>query len=177
MLAPWCCLSPASVVRVRTYNQRDLIRRFPCYHPRLVSDHHQLSECVRIVDVILSEATVSCRSLLAYSSWSLWGLFIDYHNLDMCFTDCHSNRDVRTIFVLNKMSQFSINWFPIIHHQTNIYYIHELLHVPIINYRLWIPPCGRRCFPISTIDCVDPGHMYSQDLFLYCWWDTFPLFE
>jgi hypothetical protein len=188
MLSPWSCQGPPSVVRVRTYSRRDLVRGFSCYRPGLVRAHRQLSESARLVTVILSEAshaialilsepTVSCQSPHVYSPWSLSGLTVDYQNLDMCFTDCHSNRDFRTIYAWNEISQFSINCIPIINHQSNIYYIHEQLHVLIVDYRLRIPPCGSRCFPISTIDCVYPVHMYSQDLFLYLWWDTFPLFE
>jgi len=188
MLSPWSCQSLPSVVRVRTYSCRDLVRGFSCYRPGLVRAHRRLSESACIVAVILSEAshaialifskpTVSCQSLHIYQQWSLSGLTVDYQSLDMCFTDCHSNRDFRTIYTWNEISQFSINCIPIMNHQSNIYYIHEQLHVLIVDYRLRIPPCGSRCFPISTIDCVDPVHMYSQDLFLYLWWDTFPLFE
>jgi len=188
MLSPWSCHSLPSVVRVRTYSRRDLVRGFSCYRPGLVRAHRQLSESAHIVAVILSEAshaialilsepTVSCHSPHVHLPLSMSGLMVDYQNLDMCFTNCHSNCDFRTIYAWNEISQFSINCIPIINHQSNIYYIHEQLHVLIVDYRLRIPQCGSRRFPISTIDCIDPVHMYSQDLFLYLWWDTFPLFE
>jgi len=188
MLLPWSCQSLPSVVRVRTYSRCDLVGGYSCYRPGLVRAHSQLSESARIVAVILweashaiamilSEPTISCESLHINSPWSLSRLTVDYQNLDMCFTDCHSNGDFRTIYAWNEISLFSINCIPIINYQSNIYYIHEQLHVLIVDYRLRIPPSGTRCFPISTIDCVDPVHMYSQDRFLYLWWDTFPLFE
>jgi hypothetical protein len=188
MLSPWSCQSPPSVVWVRTYSRRHLVRGFSCYLPGVVRAHRQLSESAHLVAMILSEAshaialilwepTISCQSPHVYSPWSLSGLTVDYQNLDMCFTDCHSNHDFRTIYTWNEISQFSINCIPILNHQSNIYYIHDQLHILIVDYRVRIPLCGSRCFPISTIDCVDPVHMYSQDLFLYLWWDTFPLFE
>jgi len=188
MLSPLSCHSPLWLVRVGTYSCHDLVSGFSCYRPGLVRAHCQLSESTHIVAVIWSEAshgislilsgpTVSCRSPHGYSPSSLSGLMVDYQNLDMCFTDCHSNHDFRTIYAWNDISQFSINCIPIINHQTNIYYIHEQLQLLIVDYRLRIQPCGRRWFPISTIDCVDPVHIYSQDLFLYLWWDTFPLIE
>jgi hypothetical protein len=43
---------------------------------------------------------------------------VEYQNLDMCFTDCHCNRDFRTIYAWNEISQFSINCIPIINHQS-----------------------------------------------------------
>jgi hypothetical protein len=188
MLSPWSCQSLPSVVRVRTYSRRDFVRGVSCYRPGLVRAHRQLSESARLVAVIVSEAshaialilsepTVGCQSPHVFSLSSLSGLTVDYQIRDMCFTDCHSNRDFRTIYVWNEIRQFSINCIPIINHQSNIYYIHEHLHVLIVDYHLRIPPCGSRCLPIPTIDCVDPVHMYSQDLFLYLWWDTFPLFK
>jgi len=166
----------------------DLVRGCMCCRPGLVRAHCQLSESARIVAVILSEAshaiapifsepTVSCQIPHIYSPRSLSGLTVDYQNLDMCFIDCHSNRNFRTIYPWNGISQFSINCIAIINHQSNIYYIHEQLHILIVGYHLRIPPCGSRCFPILTIDCVDSVHMYSQDLFLYLWWDAFALFE
>jgi len=159
MLSSWFCKCPPSVVRVRTYSCHDFVRGFSCYRPDLVRDHHQVSEFVCIF------------------TWSLSGLTVEYQNLDMSFTECHSDRDIRTIYLWNEISQFSINCIPIIYHQINIYYIHDQLYVLIVNYRLRIPLYGSRCFPILTIDCIDPVHMQSQDLLLYLWWDTFPLFE
>ena len=102
---------------------------------------------------------------------------MEYQHLDMYFPDCHSNLDFRTIYAWNEISEFSIICIPIINHQSDIYYIHEQLHVLIVDYGLWIPPYGSRCFPISTIDRVDSVHIYSQDRSLYLWSDTFPLFE
>jgi hypothetical protein len=78
MLSPWSCQSPLSVVRVRMYSRRDLVRGFSHYRPGLVRAHHQLSESARLVTVILSEAshaialissepTVSCQSPHVYS--------------------------------------------------------------------------------------------------------------
>jgi hypothetical protein len=55
MLSPWSCQSLPSVVRVRTYSRRDLVRSFSCYRPGLVRAHRQLSESARIVAMILSE--------------------------------------------------------------------------------------------------------------------------
>jgi len=172
MLSPCSCQSPLSTVRVRTYSHCDLVRGFSCFRPGLVRAHCWLSESTHIVAVILSEAshaatlilsepTVSCQSSHIYLPWSLSGLMVDYQNLDMCFTDCHSNCDFRTIYVWNEISQFSINCIPIIKHQTNIYCINEQLHVLIVNYRVWIPPYASRYFPIPTIECVNPVHMYS----------------
>jgi hypothetical protein len=188
MLSPWSCQSPPSVVTVRTYSRRDHVRGISCYRPGLGRAHHELSKSARLVAMILleasqaialilSEPTISWQSPHVYSQLSLSGLTVDYCNLDMCFTDRHSNRNFRTIYVWNEISQFSINCIPIINHQSNIYTIHEQLHVLIVDYRLGIPLCVRKCFPISTIECVDPVDMYSEDLFLYLWWDTFPLFE
>jgi len=78
MLSPWSCQSPLSVVRVGMYSCRDLVRGFSGYRPGLVRAHCQLSECARIVTMILSEAshaialvmseaTVSCLSPHVYS--------------------------------------------------------------------------------------------------------------
>jgi len=188
MLSPWSCQSPPSVARVCTYSRSDLVGGFSCGCPGLVRAHHQLSESTSIVAIILSEAshaialfmsqpTVSCQRPHIQSPWSLSGLMVDYQNLDVCYTDCHSNRDFWTIYAWNQFSQFSINCIPIINHQTNIYYIHEQLHILIVDYHLWIPLCGSRYFPILTIDCVDPVPMCSQHLFSHLWWDTFTLFE
>ena len=159
MLSPWSCQCPLSVARVCIYTRSDPVRGFSR------------------ITLIMSEPTVSCRSPHVYSPWSLSGLTVDYQNLVMCFTHCHYNHDFRTIYTWNSISQFSLNCIPIINHQSIIYYILEQLHVLIVNYRLRIPHCFNICFPISTIDSVDPVHMYSQDLFLYLRWDTFPLFK
>jgi len=188
MLSPCSGQSPLSVVRVRTYSRHELISVFSCYCPGHVRVHRQLSESARIVTVILPEVshsialilpepTVSSQSPHLYSPWSLSGLMVDYHNLNMCFTDCHSNRDFRTIYMWNEINQFSINCIPMINHQSNIYYIHEQLQILIVDYCLQIPECSSRCFPILTIDCVDPVFMYCQDHFWYLWLDNFPLFE
>jgi len=159
MLLPWSCLSPLSVVRVCTYSRHNLVRGFSCYHPGLVRAHRQLSESACILAVI--SVRIQGRS----------------SDLDMWFTDCHSNCDFRTISSWNEFSQFSIDCIPITNHQTNIYYTHEQLHVFIVVDCLRIPPCGSRCFPISTIDWVYPVHMYREDHFLDLWLDSFPLFE
>jgi len=188
MLSPWSCQSPLTAVRVCRCSRHDLVTGVSCYRHGRVSAHRQLSESACIVAMILSEAshaialilsepTISCQSPHVYLLWPLIGLIVEYRNLDMCFTDCHSNRDFRTIYAWNEISQFSINCIPIIYHQTNICYIHEQLHILIVDYCHRIPLCGIRCFPISTIDCVDAVHKYSEDLFSYHWWDTFPLFK
>ena len=122
-----------------------------------------MSEASHALALILSESTVSCQSPHVSSPSSSSGLPVHYQNVDMFFTNCYSTRDFRTIYGWNEISQFSNNCIPIINRQSNIYYIHKQLHILIVDYRLRIPPCGSRCFPITTIDCVNPVLMYSQD--------------
>jgi hypothetical protein len=188
MLLPWSCQSQSSVIRVCKDICRDLVEGFPRYCPGHGRAHRQLSESAHIVAVVISVAShavaqimswppINCQSLHIYLLWYLSGLTVEYQNLAMCFTDCYSTHDFRNIDARNEISQFSINCISIINHPTNIYYIHEQLDGLVVDYRLQIPPSGSRGFPISTIDCIDPVHMYSQDHFLYLWWDTFPLFK
>ena len=166
----------------------DLIRDFAGYHARQVRSHRQLSVSAHIVTLIWSEdshavalmlaaPTVLCQSLLVYSSSTLSCLTVHYQNIDISFTDRHVHWDFRTIYGWNEHSLISINCTLIISHRTNKYYIHGLLHVLIVHYRLGIQPCGSRWFPILTIDCVNPVHIYNQDVLLYLWWDSFQLFE
>jgi hypothetical protein len=91
-----------------------------------------LSETSYAIALILSEHTVSCHSPHIYSPWSLSGHTVDFQNGDMCFTNCHTNRDVGTIHAWNDISQISINCITIINDHTNIYYIHEKLHILIV---------------------------------------------
>jgi len=107
MLSPWSCWSPLSVVWVRTWRPHELVRGFQHNRPGFIRAHCQISEsaCILAVNFVRIE--------------------VDYQNQDMCFTDCHSDGEFRTLYVWNEFSLFSINCIPIIHRQTNLYYLHE----------------------------------------------------
>lgn len=136
-----------------------------------------LSEASYAISLISSDPTISSQSPHVYLPCSLSGLMVDFRNLGMCFTDCHSTCSFRNIHTSNEIRQYSLHCIPILNHQTNSYHTHEQLHVLIVDYQFRIPPCGIRCFPISTLGCVDPVHLYGKDHSLYLLWNTFPLFE
>jgi len=97
MRTPWSCQSPLSAVRDCTYSRPGLDRGFSRSRPgTIVRAHHQLSESAHIVTVIMSEDPHAIILTLS-------GLTVNYQSLYMSFTDCYSDHDFRTIYVLNEI--------------------------------------------------------------------------
>jgi len=187
MLSPSPCQSPPSAIRVCMYCHCVLVKGFSCYCSGHVRANCQLSESACIVAAIGSEAshcfawvlpTPTIRNQTPYI-WVWWfslGPTINYQNLHWCVTDCHSNRDITTLYAWNECSQCSINCIPILNHQTNIYYVYKQLQILIFNYSLPMPPGGSWCCPILTFDCVKSVHMYTHDVLYHLWRDSFPFY-
>jgi hypothetical protein len=96
----------------------------------------------------------------------------------MYFTKCYYNYDFRTIYVWNEIY---LVLHPLYYNKKSItlntYYILQQLYILIIAYHRQIPLCDLTGLPILTINPIHPVCIYSENLFLHLYWNTFPFFE